>query len=302
MKRKVLGIVLALVLVLSCAVTAFAYTVPSSTVVYVTPTGECYHRQSCSYIQNSCRGLTIAAAEADGYRACSRCDPDTKTGKYTSGGNSGNSGGVSGSTVTPTPTPTPTPQKTEPTKSGGLPGWLIFVLGLVVGPFLGGAVFTPIVDAVKWKLDEPKRKEQEERERQAREAKRALEKQARQRAEEAKRQQFEREKAEYTALYGGKSAEEAAGMPDWAEIGPDGLPKEKGVIGYGEIFTRYVSASGKCYHSRWNCCGAMIGVHVTRAKWNGRRPCSKCGGALPDLRWYTEYQKIQRIKKKYGIE
>lgn len=82
MKRKFAVLSLVLAVLFSFVVQAVAYTVPSDTTVYVTPTGECYHLFNCSYIKNSYSSMTIADAEYSGYRACSRCDPDVFTGTY----------------------------------------------------------------------------------------------------------------------------------------------------------------------------------------------------------------------------
>lgn len=82
MKKRFAVLALVFFLILSLASTAFAYTVPSDTVVYVTPTGECYHLRNCSYIQNSSTSLYISVAVEKGYRACSRCDPDVMVGTY----------------------------------------------------------------------------------------------------------------------------------------------------------------------------------------------------------------------------
>lgn len=79
-------------LLLALAAPALARTVPDGTVVYVTDTGECYHRKGCSYLKSSNR-TTVERAEARGYRPCSRCDPDVLTGEYGSqSGSSGSSG------------------------------------------------------------------------------------------------------------------------------------------------------------------------------------------------------------------
>lgn len=45
------------------------------TIVYVTRTGECYHRISCGSLWNSCISTTLKEAVYDGYRACQRCSP-----------------------------------------------------------------------------------------------------------------------------------------------------------------------------------------------------------------------------------
>lgn len=44
------------------------------TVVYVTATGECYHRSGCSYLKSRIE-TTLEEAIDDGYRRCSRCNP-----------------------------------------------------------------------------------------------------------------------------------------------------------------------------------------------------------------------------------
>lgn len=44
------------------------------TLVYVTRTGECYHRSGCSYLKSS-REVTLDYAVDHGYRPCSRCSP-----------------------------------------------------------------------------------------------------------------------------------------------------------------------------------------------------------------------------------
>jgi micrococcal nuclease len=50
-------------------------TAPGGTVVYITKTGECYHRAGCRYLSRSCIPIPLAKAKAEGYRPCSVCDP-----------------------------------------------------------------------------------------------------------------------------------------------------------------------------------------------------------------------------------
>ena len=47
----------------------------TSTVVYITATGECYHRGTCHYLSQSKIKVTLADAKARGYRPCSVCRP-----------------------------------------------------------------------------------------------------------------------------------------------------------------------------------------------------------------------------------
>ena len=43
--------------------------------VYVTATGECYHRSGCRYLSKSRIAIKLKDAKAQGYRPCSVCDP-----------------------------------------------------------------------------------------------------------------------------------------------------------------------------------------------------------------------------------
>ncbi len=46
-----------------------------STIVYITETGECYHRDGCRYLSHSKIPITLKQAKARGYRPCSVCKP-----------------------------------------------------------------------------------------------------------------------------------------------------------------------------------------------------------------------------------
>ena len=47
------------------------------TTVYITETGECYHRGDCRYLSHSKIPISLKDAEARGYRPCSVCKPPT---------------------------------------------------------------------------------------------------------------------------------------------------------------------------------------------------------------------------------
>jgi hypothetical protein len=59
--------------------------------VYVTTTGNKYHRASCSYLRSSSIPIPLSQAAAR-YGPCSRCHPPTQQGSALSGGNSAKSG------------------------------------------------------------------------------------------------------------------------------------------------------------------------------------------------------------------
>ena len=114
---------------------------------------------------------------------------------------------------------------------------------------------------------------------------------------------FEAERARLSALYGDKTAQELAhmaGMPDDVELGPDGLPKERGAVGWGERFTYYVAPSGKAFHSVRGCNRSAV-IPVNAASLGGLHSCSRCRADYPSLAWYHEYQRIRAVMRKYGI-
>lgn len=43
--------------------------------VYVTPYGECYHRENCRTIKSSCKAVSKDKATSMGRRACKVCKP-----------------------------------------------------------------------------------------------------------------------------------------------------------------------------------------------------------------------------------
>lgn len=47
----------------------------TGTIVYITDSGEKYHRSGCSYLANSSHAISLADAAARGYAPCSRCNP-----------------------------------------------------------------------------------------------------------------------------------------------------------------------------------------------------------------------------------
>ena len=48
---------------------------PIEETVYVTKTGEKYHRANCGYLRQSKRAISLSDAKAAGYTPCSRCKP-----------------------------------------------------------------------------------------------------------------------------------------------------------------------------------------------------------------------------------
>lgn len=81
----------------------------------------------------------------------------------------------------------------------------------------------------------------------------------------------------------------------------DGIPIAPGKGTYG-LYTVYVTPTGNKYHQNPNCTNstAVRKTHILNAKH--LLPCAKCvKQKIPDIKWYTEYNKIYIIKKKYEI-
>lgn len=116
MKRFIASVLCFLALILSVAwipAEAASQYRNGDTVVYITRTGECYHREWCSYLRSKIE-TNLERAVNSGYRACSRCDPPilqyaTPTPKPTK---KPTSQPILIPTKTPTPTPTPSPTPT----------------------------------------------------------------------------------------------------------------------------------------------------------------------------------------------
>lgn len=78
MKKRLFTALLVLVVVLSgCGSDAPQQQVEASVdevIVYVTDTGEKYHREWCNYLISS-HPMRLSSAQRSGYTPCSRCDP-----------------------------------------------------------------------------------------------------------------------------------------------------------------------------------------------------------------------------------
>lgn len=81
--RQTVIVILVICLLYLLGETANTLEVPGDTIVYVTDSGTKYHRDGCSYLESK-YAITKSDAERKGYEPCSRCDPDVKTGTYTS--------------------------------------------------------------------------------------------------------------------------------------------------------------------------------------------------------------------------
>ena len=273
---------------------ALAYSVPDDTIVYVTPDGTKYHRESCTYIKDKRAALTIEEAEDRGYEACSRCHPDELTGEYVSkwDGRSGGSAGHSSNTernvvddpVTegfeaversvPEPAEAPSdrsiPEEPAARQSEEAEAdktfWQKYGLFIVLaGPFAALSVASGVASTVEKRRDAAR-------------------------------------KAELPVLYSGKSLDDIAPVPEGVSFDTaDGLPKSEGPGRWGSAFTFYVTHSGTRYHSRRNC-GRNYYYEIHAVNLGTRTPCRLCRPIKPDLSWYYERKRIRGECAKYGID
>jgi hypothetical protein len=55
----------------------FCFAVQAQTIVYITKTGEKYHKETCRYLSKSSISIELAKAKENGYTACSVCSGGT---------------------------------------------------------------------------------------------------------------------------------------------------------------------------------------------------------------------------------
>ena len=73
--KKALGMLLLLFLIISCRTPEEQYWYEYNTTVYVTDTGDKYHRSTCQYLYASKISMKLGDAVKEGYTACSVCNP-----------------------------------------------------------------------------------------------------------------------------------------------------------------------------------------------------------------------------------
>lgn len=93
-------------------------------------------------------------------------------------------------------------------------------------------------------------------------------------------------------------------IPPGTSIGDDGLPVEDDWrefcrFGWGEKYTFFKTYRSNTYHRHGCRYAGIYKVHAVNAK--KLRPCKKCNPVLPDMDWFSEYNRLVMIKKKYDL-
>lgn len=118
---------------------------------------------------------------------------------------------------------------------------------------------------------------------------------------ERRKIRLKNKQTEFIVNYGGRRLDEIAPPPmNGDHIGTDGLPCGAGDGPWGR-YTVYVTLHGKVFHTK-NGCGIAYGQAVNLAVVRYvKKPCSRCGGCAPDLRWYDEQKKLlDESKRLFG--
>lgn len=78
----------------------------------------------------------------------------------------------------------------------------------------------------------------------------------------------------------------------------DNLPVTKGRKKYGD-YTYYTTNKGECFHQNSQCSKNLKPINY--ACVYTKRPCKRCVKDIPEIQWYLDIIKIQKIKKEYNI-
>ena len=287
---------IALILFLAFALQGSAAAYNGDVLVYVTNTGECYHRDGCSYLKSRIE-MTLENAVSSGYYGCSRCSPpelgiDSEYDAYSYDEYRHRNDKPEEPKAEPEPSPPIVETREEENN------WWNYIL-------IGASVlfFTPVGWIVLEFIAEARDKAK----------KKALPASALTRPSlpcppNPKKEVIpfppEGTVEKYRGLLEGKSVWELAGVPDWAYFDGHDFPHTlQGKTDEPDPFIVYVTESGACYHKP-GCHMAKGGkpVNICEAKQHGKCACSVCKPMeqLPDF--VVKYQRIKNIQRAFGIK
>lgn len=229
-------------------------------IVYVTDTGECYHRDGCTYLKSK-RPITLELADRK-YWPCSRCDPPVlgmdspqDTERYYSYYERKELERAQKEEAERRAEEEKKKEEAEIAQEREKRKEHIIFFSKICAPIVILALNAVIVRSVL---------------------------------------QYRRERREHEARCAGELPGGMPGMPFGTIIGEDGLPRNiKAKVGWGLQYTFYVSRTGHCFHRSGCTREACIMVHA--ALLGNRKPCKKCKPIRPNLSWFN-IQKSPPIK------
>ena len=78
--KKIIAIILSVSILFACGCSSNKAVKNSPEItVYITKTGDCYHRANCSYLKKSKIAISLKNAIDEGYSRCSKCNPQKAT-------------------------------------------------------------------------------------------------------------------------------------------------------------------------------------------------------------------------------
>lgn len=278
--KKILFVILIIVSVL--IKTDYAYADGNgNTIVYVTPTGSCYHTSDCWHFRTAKIETSLEEAYIKGYQICDDCNPPRYTGTATRKTelvkNSSNTDSNESSKDNKAASNIPTYKHDSQKANSKFDTSLLFIIipaafGVIYIAYIG---ISNVVDR-KRKMEEQKA------------------------AEEQRRLKKEQDKAEFIHFMNGRKIREIAQVPANIKF-VNGLPVDNNNSSYGS-FTVYLSKNGKCFHQRQGCCSARYSAHFVKIR-NKYSPCSKC--CTKDYNvpsWYTTYMDLKGRARYFEIE
>lgn len=114
--------------------------------------------------------------------------------------------------------------------------------------------------------------------------------------------EYERNRNIYYNMYANKDIRSFCSIPDGTHIDSAGLPStnDSGEYGLYTIYVRYLDQV-TTYHIKKDCCGALLKCSNI-VEYPNAKPCQRCSrNHFIDISWYSEYSRIEKIKKEYDI-
>lgn len=93
-------------------------------------------------------------------------------------------------------------------------------------------------------------------------------------------------------------------IPSGSAVGLDGLPCDAQtslILPWGAHYTFFVTQGGKAFHTFGCQHLAHKGLAENAFRVRNMEKCHTCNPKLPDLSWYDEYKRLEKLKNKYNL-